>query len=73
METPLLSQRNMVQLKPYSSKELAAIYGVAKQTFNRWIRPFEPEIGNKLGRFYTVAQVKIIFSRLGLPGPLYED
>lgn len=56
-----------VLVKPYSSKELANIYGVNKKTLHKWMEPFIADIGKKQGRFYTVAQVKIIFSRIGLP------
>jgi hypothetical protein len=70
MKTP--ANRLPLQLKPYSTKDLAEIYGVAKRTFRKWIAPFHSEIGNKNGRYYTIAQVKIIFFKLGLPGPANE-
>ncbi len=63
-------QPERVFIKPYSSKELAGIYGVGKKTLHKWLEPFVAEIGEKHGRFYTVAQVKIIFSRIGLPGTI---
>lgn len=62
-----------VVLKPYSCKELAGIYGVEKRTFHKWLEPFAAEVGEKHGRFYTVAQVRTIFTRLGLPGQPVED
>jgi len=72
MKTPLNESYvpERVFVKPYSSKELAGIYGVGKKTLHRWMEPFENEIGKKHGRFFTVAQVKIIFSRIGLPGTI---
>ncbi len=63
----------MVYLKPYTVKELANMYGVERRTLNKWLEPFNNEIGERSGRFYTVLQVRTIFSRLGLPGVLYED
>jgi transposase len=55
------------EIRPYSTKDLAAIYGVCVKTMNRWIKPFAETIGTKNGRFYSVAQVKIIFDKLGVP------
>jgi hypothetical protein len=33
----------------------------------KWIKPFNNEIGEKNGRYYSVGQVKVIFDRLGVP------
>lgn len=53
--------------RPYMHKELAALYQVSWMTLRRWLRPFEPELGKKIGHYYNVKQVTIIFARLGLP------
>ena len=55
------------EIRPYSTKDLSKIYGVCDKTFNRWIKPFIAVVGLKNGRYYTVAQVKIIFDKLGVP------
>ena len=55
------------EIKPYSTKDLARIYGVCVKTFKKWTKPFELLIGAKNGRYYTVAQVKIIFEKIGVP------
>ena len=55
------------EIRPSSIKDLAAIYGVCHKTFNKWIKPFITEVGIKNGRYYSVAQVKIIFEKLGVP------
>lgn len=60
-------------LKPYTMKELALLYGVCKRTFKKWLQPYEREIGNHNGRFLTIVQVKIIFSKLGLPSTTIID
>lgn len=57
----------MQQAKPYSFKELEALYGVSHKTFKTWIKPFTLEIGVKRGRYFTVKQVETIFEKLGLP------
>jgi len=63
-----MSTQNLVrEIKPYSTKELASIYDVCDKTMKKWIKPFLAEIGEKNGRYYSVAQVKIIFDKLGVP------
>ena len=62
-----------IKLKPYTVLELARLYGVSDRTMKKWIKPFEAEIGIKIGYFYTIAQVKIIFERLGTPGDIIND
>ena len=64
---------NSIQIKPYTVLELARLYGVSDRTIKKWIKPFEQEIGKKIGYFYTIAQVKIIFEKLGLPGDFIND
>ena len=56
-----------VEVKHYSTKELARFYGVCDKTLLKWMKPFEIDIGQRQGRYYTVAQVKIIFEKLGEP------
>jgi hypothetical protein len=60
------------QIKPYTQKELSSLYGVCKQTFSKWLIPFKEQIGERNGHFYSVEQVKVIFSFLGVPESL-ED
>jgi hypothetical protein len=45
---------SQVKLKPYTSTELAELYGVDKDTLKKWIKPLNREIGKKHGEFYTV-------------------
>jgi len=61
------SSENPILLKAYSLTELASIYGVDWRTFKKWLQPFEKEVGKKVGRYYTIPQVKIIFEKLSLP------
>lgn len=63
---------NTVEVKPYSLTELANIYSVTNRTIKNWMKPFEKEIGEKIGRIYTAKQVKVIFEKLGLPGKAEE-
>ena len=61
------SHTDLFNLKPYTPKELRELYGVSRITFNSWLKPFKNEIGEVIGRCYTVNQVRIITQKLGLP------
>lgn len=63
---------NTVEIKPYNLTELAQIYGVTNRTMKNWIIRHNEAVGEKVGRLYTVLQIKIIFQKLGLPGKV-ED
>jgi hypothetical protein len=54
-------------LTPLTTSQISDLYGVTRKTLNKWMKPFCCEIGEKIGRYYTIAQVKVIFDRLGLP------
>jgi transposase-like protein len=54
-------------VKPYTVSELCKIYGVSARTFKKWLKPFQKNIGKRNGRYYSVLQVEIIISMLGLP------
>lgn len=54
-------------LKPYTLKQLALMYNVPIRTFQRWLRPFNSRIGKRVGHFYNLLQVQIIFQSLGTP------
>ena len=59
---------NVVEIKPYSLTELAALYGISNRIMKSWLAPHSVAVGDKVGRLYNTLQVKIIFERLGLPG-----
>ncbi|HEX9503016.1 MAG TPA: hypothetical protein VF974_01680 [Patescibacteria group bacterium] len=60
-------------VRPYNIKELCAIYGVTYRTMIGWLEAHREAIGEKVGRYYTALQVKIIFEKLGLPSQIDED
>ena len=69
-----MSTVNVVkEIRPYSVKELASIYGVCDKTLKKWMKPFANEIGEKQGRYYTVAQVNVIFTKIGIPCKMKEE
>ena len=54
-------------LRPYSTKQLAALYGVNVRTIERWIESQQAEIGPRIGNLYNPLQVEIIFTFNGWP------
>jgi len=54
-------------------KEIAIMYGVSDRTVRKWLKPHENKIGEKVGWYYSVNQVKIIFQCLGLPNRTIEN
>jgi hypothetical protein len=56
-----------ISVKPYTLTQLAGQYGVCTRTFKGWLNPFAEELGGKIGRFYSVKQVEIIYDNLGFP------
>lgn len=45
-------------------KELADRWNVSVSTVKKWLRPFEKEIGPRIGNIYSPHQVKIILEKL---------
>jgi len=63
-----MSTTNRFEIKHYSTRELSVFYGVCDKTLLKWMKPFAEAIGPKQGRYFTVAQVKVIIDKLGAPG-----
>lgn len=63
-----MSTKSGLLIKPYTLKELAAIYGMSRKTMSRWLKPHKEAIGERIGYFFTIVQVKIILEKLGTPG-----
>jgi hypothetical protein len=60
-------RKEIYLIQPYSLKELSGMYNVSKNTFKKWIEPIAPQLGERIGYYYTIHQVKIIFRYLGVP------
>ena len=67
-----ISQSHNLYLKAYPLKKFSEIYQVDVRTFKKGIKLFNPKIGIRIGRFYTINQVKIIFESIGTPEFLSE-
>lgn len=68
----MITLQTSLEVKPYSLTEIANIYGVSNHVMKTWLKQFQLQLGEKKGRYYTVAQVKLIFSKLDLPGKYME-
>ena len=54
----------MEEPKAMTLKELAARWDVSVRTVRKWLKPFEKDIGPRLGQMYSPHQVKIILEKL---------
>ena len=57
----------MPRITTYTTKELTQLYGVDRHTFQKWLKPFLEEIGERRGWYYTPKQVETIFKLVGIP------
>jgi hypothetical protein len=62
-----------IELRPRNLKELAALYCISSRTLKKWLLPLEKKLGKRIGYYYTIPQVKKIFSFLGFPGMFDEE
>lgn len=62
-----------IALRPHNLKELSALYNISSKTFKKWLLPFKQEIGERRGNYYTIPQVRKIFTLLGFPAMFYEE
>ena len=51
-------------------KDLCALYGVSYKIIKQQLRPFEKEIGEKNGNFFSIIQVLKIIELLGEPSEI---
>jgi len=62
-----MSTTNEITIRPYTAKELAALYGVSTKTLRTWLLPHQAAVGEKISRYFTALQIRIIFEKLGAP------
>jgi len=66
----LIAPPNGIVVKPYTLVELARMYEVDRRTFKEWLKPFAKQLGERMGRYYSIPQVKLIFQKLDYPSLL---
>lgn len=54
----------MEEPRPMTLKEFADRWNVSVRTVKKWLKPFERDIGPRIGNVYSPHQVKIILSKL---------
>jgi transposase len=62
-----MSTTGEITVRAYTTKELAALYGISSKTIKTWLQPYTAVIGEKRGRYYTTLQVRTIFEKIGEP------
>ena len=60
-------------IKPYTKKELAFLYELSPRAFFTLLSPHAIAVGSKIGRYYSIKQVELIFFSLGTPSSLLPD
>ena len=63
----MISNSTKQHIKPYSPGELAAQYGISTKTLRTWLKMHQVHIGNRIGKYYSALQIRIIYERLGTP------
>jgi hypothetical protein len=56
-----------IMVQAYMPGELSRIYKISHPTFLKWIKSIETDIGERIGQYYTIRQVEIIFKNFGVP------
>ena len=69
-----MNNPNEIEIRLYTLRELAAIYGIDHRTFyNNMIEPIEEQLGKKKGRYYSIPQVELIFAIYKVPKRINRD
>lgn len=72
MNTQNLTAKKSITIRPASIKELADMYEMDRKTMARWLKPHLGKIGERIGWYYNVRQMEIIFEVLGFP-PCFDN
>lgn len=55
------------KLKPYNTKDLCTLYGVSYKTMQKWLEKIKDQLGERVGKKWSVSQVEVIFKKYGRP------
>jgi hypothetical protein len=64
---PTDEKEKEVRIQAYTLLQLAVLYGIPRKTCKKWIA-MVPDIGPRVGHFYSPIQVRKIFDYHGMPG-----
>lgn len=62
-----MENKEGIMVQAYMPGELSRIYNISHPTFLKWVSSIESEIGIRIGQYYNVRQVEIIFKNFGVP------
>ncbi len=57
----------LAPIKPYSHKEIVDMYEITNLIFIAWIAQHKEQLGEIVGKRYTIRQVELMFEKLGRP------
>jgi hypothetical protein len=60
-------EQRKAPLMPYSKGEIADMYGISMKSLETWLAAIDQQLGPRIGRYYSLIQVEIIFGRYGRP------
>ena len=66
----MINPKKKFELKSYTKKELRHLLGVPNRTFLKWIKPYREQWGIGRQKYLTIAQVKLIVEKFGMPGEM---
>jgi uncharacterized protein YjcR len=59
--------------KPLTPGELADMYGVSAKTLRTWLVKHEQKIGQRVAKYFTTRQVKMIYKCIGCPTEPFSE
>ncbi len=60
-------------LKTYSKKELSNLLQISPCVLRVWLKALQPDLGEPIGRLFSVRQVEIIIDAYGIPGQIVNQ
>jgi len=60
-------------LKTYSKKELSNLLQISPCVLRAWLKALQPDLGEPIGRLFSVRQVEIIINAYGIPGQIVNE
>lgn len=62
-----MKNKEGIMVQAYMPGELCRIYNISHPTFLKWVSSIESEVGIRIGQYYNIRQVEIIFKNFGVP------
>ena len=54
-------------IEAYSTKQLAVLYKLGVKSMLTWLKDLQPELGRRVGYYWSLRQVEFIFKTYGTP------